>query len=281
VAPPIEPRRDRRRPALVAAALVLLAALAALLVPRALDGDGSRPTQAAPGAGASAPAGDAPATQPGAATRSAGQGQPGTGQGSAGTGQGSAGTGPSAAPTGGGEAGTTPGTGPGASAPTAATGQNGGAAVQPPPGFRRYTDPRFGFSLVVPEGWTPGPGRNGEQVDFDDPSSGRFLRIETTDRVAADPYRNWIAYEQAEWAGRPGYQRIEIKPVDYGREQGWTAADWEFRYGGNHVLDRNIRVSADRAHALYWSTPESLWNTAESRRIFDLAAASFVPAPST
>ena len=64
---------------------------------------------------------------------------------------------------------------------------------------------------------------------------------------------------------------------DYRPEEGWTTADWEFVIGGTHVLDRNIRVSDTRAHALYWSTPDSQWRTAASRRIFDLAAVSFVP----
>jgi len=49
--------------------------------------------------------------------------------------------------------------------------------------------------------------------------------------------------------------------------------------GSTHVLDRNIRVSASRAHAIYWSTPQSQWNTADSRRILQLAEQSFVPAP--
>jgi hypothetical protein len=38
-------------------------------------------------------------------------------------------------------------------------------------------------------------------------------------------------------------------------------------------------VSASRAHAIYWSTPQSQWNTADSRRILQLAEQSFVPAP--
>ena len=42
----------------------------------------------------------------------------------------------------------------------------------------------------------------------------------------------------------------------------------------------NIRVNSARAHAIYWSTPQSLWYTAESRRILALAEQSFVPAPS-
>ena len=66
---------------------------------------------------------------------------------------------------------------------------------------------------------------------------------------------------------------------DYRPAEGWSTADWEFLLGGTHVLDRNIRVSDVRAHAIYWSTPASQWATTQSRRVFQLAAASFVPSP--
>ena len=92
--------------------------------------------------------------------------------------------------------------------------------------------------------------------------------------------QNWIDSERSFRQGRADYRKIGIRRVpDYRPGSGWTTADWEFTLGNTHVLDRNIRVSGSRAHAIYWSAPSSRWNSAESRRIFDLAAASFVPAP--
>jgi hypothetical protein len=150
--------------------------------------------------------------------------------------------------------------------------------VTVPAGFTRYTDPRTRFSLIVPAGWRP--IRRDSRVDFDDPASSRFLRIDTSDTPLADPYQNWIDYERSYRRGKADYHRIGIRRVPgYRTAAGWTTADWEFTIGGTHVLDRNIRVSDSRAHAIYWSTPSSRWGTADSRRIFDLAAASFVPAP--
>ena len=149
-----------------------------------------------------------------------------------------------------------------------------------PAGFRRYTDPRIRFSVVVPAGWRV-VRRSATAVDVDDPGSARFLRIDTTSSPQADPYANWVAYERTFSRGKADYTNLGIREVtDYRPDEGWTVADWEFRLGGTHVLNRNIRVGADRAHALYWSTPTSAWSTAESRRVFALAAASFVPAPS-
>jgi hypothetical protein len=150
--------------------------------------------------------------------------------------------------------------------------------VTAPAGFTRYTDPRDGFSLIIPAGWRP--VRLDTRVDFDDPTSSRFLRIDTSDTPLADPYQNWIDYERQFRQGKSDYRNLGIRRVsDYRPEEGWTTADWEFTLGGTHVLDRNIRVSDARAHAIYWSTPQSQWDTAESRRILQLAEQSFVPAP--
>jgi serine/threonine protein kinase len=160
------------------------------------------------------------------------------------------------------------------SSPTAAA----GIRVTPPPGFTRYTDPSDGFSVVVPSGWRP--VRHDTRVDFDDPASSRFLRIDTSDRALPDPYQNWIDYESQFRQGKPDYRLIDIRRVpDYRPDEGWSTADWEFVLGGTHVLDRNIRVSAARAHAIYWSAPQNRWDAADSKRILSLAEQSFVPAP--
>jgi serine/threonine protein kinase len=161
-----------------------------------------------------------------------------------------------------------------ASSPAPAT----GSRVTPPAGFTRYTDPRDRFSVIVPSGWRP--IRRDTRVDFDDPTSSRFLRIDTSDRPLPDPYQNWVDYERQFRQGKADYRLIGIRRVpDYRPDEGWTTADWEFALGGTHVLDRNIRVSDTRAHAIYWSTPQSRWDAADSRQILRLAEESFVPAP--
>jgi serine/threonine protein kinase len=252
---PMAPPRPgrRRRTALLAGLLVLvLAAVAAVLVP-VLSGDGqeeatgpttpsARPTTAAPG---SQPTTANPTTanpttaNPTTASRT------------------------TAAPT-----------RSTASSPAPAA----GSRVTPPPGFTRYTDPRDRFSVVVPSGWRP--VRRDTRVDFDDPTSSRFLRIDTSDRPLPDPYQNWVDYERQFSQGKADYRLIGIHRVpDYRPEEGWTTADWEFTLGGTHVLDRNIRVSDARAHAIYWSTPQDRWDAADSRQILRLAEQSFVPAP--
>ncbi len=184
---------------------------------------------------------------------------------------------PSGAPSGTTAAPGTPTGAPTTAPPRTTTAAPTGAAV--PAGFTRYVDPTRRFQVAVPSGWTAGPGRTGAQVRFDDPGSGRYLMVETSDTPEGDPYVNWVDYERTFSADRSNYQNLGIDRVSYGADKGWETADWEFRVGNTHVLNRNILVSPRRAHALYWSTPESLWSSAESRRIFQVAADTFVPAP--
>jgi hypothetical protein len=230
---------------LAAAALAVVALLAAVLIPLALDND--------PDAGRSAQ------DRSGAPSASPSNPQP--------TDRGAATTPPAASATPSATRTTTqaPGQGPGSPAP-----------AQPPAGFRRYTDPTFGFSVIVPRGWTVGPG-NVNQIRFDDPASSRYFFVETDSTPEADPYTNWISYEQVFSSGRTGYRNLGITRVDYGQDKGWRTADWEFMLGNTRTLNRNVLVNSRRAHALYMSAPESQWP--ESREIFDVAAASFVPAP--
>jgi hypothetical protein len=153
-----------------------------------------------------------------------------------------------------------------------------GARLAAPAGFARYTDPLDGFSVIVPAGWRP--VRRGTRVDIHEPGTSRFVRIDTSDTPLADPYKNWVNYERSFRQGKADYHNLGIHRVpNYRAAEGWSTADWEFTLGATHVLDRNIRVSSARAHAIYWSTPASQWTTPSSRRIFDLAAASFVPSP--
>ena len=90
-----------------------------------------------------------------------------------------------------------------------------------PVGFTRYTDPRDGFSLIIPSGWRP--VRRDTRVDFDDPGSTRFLRIDTSDTPLADPYQNWVDYERQFRQGKSGYRLVGIRRVpDYRPSEGWS-----------------------------------------------------------
>ena len=141
-----------------------------------------------------------------------------------------------------------------------------------PAGYQTYTD-ETGFSVAVPAGWTAQRSSD-TAVDLTDPSGSRFLRIDQTDEPGEDAKKRWQEVEKDFQDEVENYQRISIESVDY---RGWEAADWEFTFGSNtHVLNRGFVPNENKGYALYMSSPEEQW--AESRQIFDVAAATFSPA---
>jgi hypothetical protein len=149
------------------------------------------------------------------------------------------------------------------------------AAPAVPAGFTRYTD-RTGFSLAIPNGWRV--SRREHYVYVREPNGARFLLIDQTTRPKSDPVADWTQQEAARRDDISNYRRIRIDPVDYYR----AAADWEFTHTADdgtplHVVSRGFVTSPTQAYGLYWSTPESQWQS--SRRYFDVFAATFQPRP--
>jgi hypothetical protein len=170
---------------------------------------------------------------------------------------------------------TTAPAGPSASSPASSPASStAGAGQVVPAGFEAYTDPT-GFSIAVPDGWQR--SKKGSRTYFREAGTGRFLQVDQTRDPKPDALADWKNQEGAVRQRLDGYQRIRIEPVAY---NGWDAADWEYTWrdgaGLRHVLSRNIRVSDDRAYALYFSVPQTRWE--ESRPLFDTFAATFRPA---
>ncbi|MEU4424554.1 protein kinase [Actinoplanes sp. NPDC024001] len=160
------------------------------------------------------------------------------------------------------------------SAPAAAP--SGGAAGGRPPlpaGWRDYRD-ATGFQVYVPTGWTR--SKEGSIVYFR--GDGRVLGIDQTDDPKPDPVADWRG--QADYRRSrgdfPNYREIKIESVRYFR----TAADWEFTFtrGGvrQHVNNRGVVVSDNKAYGFYWQTRDAEWSAARDdlQLVFD----SFRPA---
>jgi hypothetical protein len=115
-------------------------------------------------------------------------------------------------------------------------------------------------------------------VTFHQPGGRAYLLVPQTTHPQPDALVDWQDQERAASPNFPGYQRIRLARVSF--HSGWDVADWEFRWtpssGTLHVLDRNLRVSDQRAYALYWSVPEQDW--AGMWRTFTVIANSFRPA---
>jgi hypothetical protein len=143
-----------------------------------------------------------------------------------------------------------------------------------PAGYHTYTD-QTGFSVGVPDGWTATPS-SATAIDFKDPGSSAFLRIDRTDQPKGDPKKDWEEQEKSVQKRLPGYHRISIESVDY---RGWPAADWEFTFGTTsltHVRNRGFVTDPSHGYAIYLSTPDADW--AASQQVFQVAADSFTPA---
>jgi eukaryotic-like serine/threonine-protein kinase len=139
-----------------------------------------------------------------------------------------------------------------------------------------YEHAEGGYRILHPPGWQVEPS-GGPRVDIRDPSTGAYLRIDWTTEPRPDPVADW--QDQAgSFAGRhPSYEEIQIAPYDY---RDYNAALWEFRYedGGARLHVGNlglVTADGDRAYALYFQTPESLW--ADSQELFAQFREAFQP----
>jgi eukaryotic-like serine/threonine-protein kinase len=165
-----------------------------------------------------------------------------------------------------------------APSPSGAANANlGGGAEALPAGYYRFTN-STGFSIGVPRGWLI--SHVGHYVYITDPSdSGIFLLIDQSDHPKPNPLADWEQQQANRASGYPDYHLIRLASVDY--PQAEKAADWEFTYDRNgvpvHILNRNVLANSQHAYALYWSTPESDWNT--DYHYFQAFAATFRPAP--
>ncbi len=149
-------------------------------------------------------------------------------------------------------------------------------AAPPPAGFVLHRDPS-GFSIAVPRGWRL--ERDGSIVDFRDPTSSRFIRIDQRADPRTEPYDDWIAREPTYKADLPGYDLIRIANVMY---RNWPTADWEFSWGArgserSHVLIRNVVPNEYHGYALYWSTTDARWK--KDLPYFETFVRTFAPKP--
>jgi serine/threonine protein kinase len=145
-----------------------------------------------------------------------------------------------------------------------------------PAGYYRFRN-STGFSIGVPDGWQI--SHAGHYVYINDPSNrGIFLLIDQSDTPKPNPLADWQQQAASRTGTYPDYHLIRLESVGY--RQAEKAADWEFTYVRSgipvHILNRNVLANAHHAYALYWSAPESDWNT--SFHYFQALASTFQPA---
>jgi serine/threonine protein kinase len=143
-----------------------------------------------------------------------------------------------------------------------------------PADWAPYSDPQGGYSIGVPPGWQVSPTGNARRVDFRDPATGAFLRVEWTDQPGPDVAADWRNQATNFAAGNANYDEIGIAPVEY---RDYDAALWEFRHGSGETLHTgNLGlVTNGKGFALMFRTPESQWQALQP--VFEQFKQAFQP----
>ncbi|GAA2130430.1 hypothetical protein GCM10009760_02900 [Kitasatospora kazusensis] len=257
-APPARP--DRRRLLLAGGALVIVLLLTVLAVVLLRDKAG------ATGA-ASSPAATSPTAHTAAAPVPA---TPGTPAASAGAPSSSPSASPSASASA--SASAKPSDSAGASGGPSPSGSAGGTV---PAGYHAYRDDS-GFSIILPD-WLGSPSAGDSRTTFS--GNGSKLVVEWTTSPGASALGAWQQQESDKQGTFSNYHRVNLAALTY---RTWTnAADWEWTFGSStamHSLDRGF-VTGKYGYAIYWTTPDSLWNDPASAAARKAAFDSFQPAP--
>ncbi|MFG3440410.1 protein kinase [Nonomuraea sp. NPDC047897] len=145
-----------------------------------------------------------------------------------------------------------------------------------PDGWKMYKDKKMGFSVGLPKGWDVHT-RNSNQVTFRGPGAGpkSYLLIEEASNPGPDPYKDWIKQEPILKHNFGGYEKLDIKKVDYQK----AAADWDFTWNANsgpsRVRNRGFVTDNGRGYAIYWHTLKSRWK--KDLHFFEGFCATFKP----
>jgi eukaryotic-like serine/threonine-protein kinase len=142
-----------------------------------------------------------------------------------------------------------------------------------PAGWTPFDDPAGAYTIGYPPGWQVEP-RADNRIDFVDPLTGSFLRVEWTGTPGPDPAGAWRELEPGFASNNANYEQIGIGPATY---RDYDAALWEFRHGAGETLHTgNLGfVTNGRGYALMFRTPEGEWAAGQS--VFDQFKQVFQP----
>ncbi|MFE9841018.1 serine/threonine-protein kinase [Streptomyces goshikiensis] len=156
-----------------------------------------------------------------------------------------------------------------------APGTPGGAL---PAGYATVTDPRFHFTMAMPEGFhqTDTAGENSGAIYSRD---GGFPRIQVDFNGSPldDARAAWASLAPAVAGSSKNYKVIRIESVKY-RDYP-TVADWEFERDQKgirvRVLNRGFKADAKHGYAIMISCPVADWDGAECTQMRTTAFETF------
>lgn len=147
-----------------------------------------------------------------------------------------------------------------------------------PSGWTTYTDPETGFEIEFPQGWQiEQDPTDTSSTDFQDASTGTYLRVDWTDAPGDDPVEAWENFAEDFSDRHANYREIQIEPATF---KGYKAGVWEFTYtdGGAdlHAVDLGF-VTKNMGFALFFQSHEAHWSA--SQDLWEQLQDSFRPPP--
>jgi eukaryotic-like serine/threonine-protein kinase len=161
------------------------------------------------------------------------------------------------------------------SAGPTSTGSTSVSATGATAGWIPYINTATGWSIAYPPGWQP-QARDSHDLDFTDPTGGRYLRVAWTTTPGPNPAARWREYSKSFGAGHEDYRTLRISPNF--TFKGWKASTWEYTYSSGgallHAVDLAL-VNGTYGFALNFQTHDSDWTS--SQQLFDAFKQSFQP----
>ena len=135
------------------------------------------------------------------------------------------------------------------------------APSAPAAGMQTYVDETTGYRVAYPKGWRVSrPG--GNRVDFRDPDSPAYLRVDWVKPPGSSPVGAWRT-QSASFRSRYGdYRELSIEAVTF---KGFEGARWEYTYAGQRASNLGF-VTPTYGFALNFQTSAGAWDDAQDLR---------------
>lgn len=142
-------------------------------------------------------------------------------------------------------------------------------------GWETYEDPTAGYTLQYPPTWEPRV-RAENRIDFTDPSSGSYLRVEWTDEPGDDVMAKLEEIAAGFASRQSNYQEHQITETEY---LGYPAGLWEYSYESRgaelHAYNLQFVIEDEWGFALNFQTREENWS--ESQELWEAFKTEFEP----
>ncbi|MEV0115311.1 protein kinase [Streptomyces sp. NPDC050844] len=162
------------------------------------------------------------------------------------------------------------GTAPPATSATPATSTPAPPSTPPLPAGYHLETAGQGFSVPVPDGWTP-KNVPGNEIAYIGPSGLAGLRVDIVQFAGSDPLTHWRETEEDQTRrDNPGYERVRMAPTTF---RGRPAGYWEFTFQGKVRTYRAVELAFSGTdgtqYVVYLSAPNAQWD--QYRPAFDTA----------